>query len=75
MTRPQLRAAKIANGVSAGGIGRGLAALDVRGDREESGRRLAGKTELEGDVGGSEAVLDVEDRSRGRNEASTREET
>ena len=41
----------------------------------ERGRRLAGKIEPEGDVGGSEAVLDVEERSRGRNEASTREET
>jgi hypothetical protein len=37
MTNPQLSAAKRAKGVSAGGIGFGFAALDVRGGRGERG--------------------------------------
>ena len=73
MTIPQLKAANRAKGASAGGIGRGFAALDVKGGSGESGRRLAGN--IEGAVGARDAELVAEEINRGRNEARTREET
>ena len=77
MTKPQLNAANTANGVSAGGMGLGLACGDVREGRGEvSGRRLGGRSGV-GVVGcvREEVLGRVEERRRGRKEARTRDET
>ena len=75
MTNPQLSAANTANGVSAGGMGLGLACGDVRDGRGEArGLRLGGKSGL-GVVGLVGVVEREDERSRGRKEARTRDDT
>jgi hypothetical protein len=73
MTHPQHTAANTANGICAGGIGRGFAAVDVSAGKGP-GSGSSGVLRRRDDEEPCELVGRVE-KSRGRKEATTREQT
>lgn len=73
ITQPQHTAANTANGICAGGIGRGFAAADVSGGRGP-GRGSSGVFRRREEDEAADVVGRVEKR-RGRKEATTREQT
>jgi hypothetical protein len=73
MTQPQQTAANTANGICAGGIGRGFAAADVNAGRGPGSGSSGVFRRIEEDED-ADVVGRVENR-RGRKEATTREQT